>query len=726
MANLRPYQKECIASMEAVLHKHFSQLVHMATGVGKTHVATYFMLNNFRGKRVLWLAHTRELIHQARNTCVSLDRSMNSRVMYEGRMVPNTGIVQGARNSTNARWVYATMQTVARKERLRLILAHGAPDLIVIDEAHHATCGSLQDNILKTIVYYKICGDFDEAWKRAAEDEDTVLNLMKKVDVPDMHVVGLTATPKRADRKALHQVFDVVSYRYTLVEAIKDGYLKPFTAVHAQSGIDLRDVPISPSTGDFVESDLLEVLEANNWVELVSQIWMEKAKGRKTVVFMPSVNMSREFAIRMNQMGFKTGHIDFKYCIDSNGKTQKDLGISYWEHRANIIQSFRDEGDDSTMLLCGFNALLEGFDSAASAAIWARMTTSDTLLTQAVGRILRTHPGVARQLYKDEQWYITFDNGDRRVFPEKEVPFDTNALVIDLVGTEASLLVTADIFGNMATPAKKEIEEEEQQGEDEETTDLHDPEDLKEVEQELLFKTHRGYYDADGRVYTYTSLYASSTAHWYVHADYTQSVRLDHGLGLFIHPPYKAVVAQCRSRIQKREAALAAGVGDDELLSQQITDYYDLINLFSQHSLWRVYAPTRDRGKNDKGYDVVDELWHSKDAQPRLLGVYGAMAEAVNRSFPYADQWLSDQGILFNKRKAWHSKRISDGMRKLLTTGDVGRIAREYSIGMPPVEDMRAGVATQLRFHVYAYAQILRTLHNITASKHIDQDIWWE
>jgi superfamily II DNA or RNA helicase len=63
MKTLRPYQAAAIEAIRADLQHHKSTVVVLATGLGKTVIAAKLMAE-WRGN-CLFLAHTRELIHQA-------------------------------------------------------------------------------------------------------------------------------------------------------------------------------------------------------------------------------------------------------------------------------------------------------------------------------------------------------------------------------------------------------------------------------------------------------------------------------------------------------------------------------------------------------------------------------------------------------------------------------------------------------------------------------------
>lgn len=173
---LRPYQSEAIAAIEAGSGR---QLVALPTGSGKTLV--FSELIRRRGGTALILAHRDELLQQAASKLT----------FVAPELALNIGFVQAGRNDVNAPIVVASVQTLAVASRLAQLPQ--VFDVVVVDEAHHAAADSYQ-RILAHIA-----------------DSGTI--------------VGVTATPERADDKDLRNAFDTLSYARSLEEMIREGYL---------------------------------------------------------------------------------------------------------------------------------------------------------------------------------------------------------------------------------------------------------------------------------------------------------------------------------------------------------------------------------------------------------------------------------------------------------------------------------------------------------------------
>ena len=287
---LRPYQVE---AKNAILNEWRSldkTLLVLTTGLGKTIVFTSVIADRVRdGSKALILAHREELLNQAAE-----------------KLLKNTGLLaefeQGNNSSigTDSSVVIASIQTMMQDNRLNQF----RPDefsTIVIDEAHHALSAS----------YQKVLQYFNHA-----------------------KVLGVTATPDRADKKTLAQYFESVAYEYTMREAIRNGYLCPIKALMCPVDIDLTNV--KESHGDYQAGDVGRTLEP--YLEQIADTMAEKCQDRKTVVFLPLVEMSKHFANLLNNRGLK--------AVEVNGEsTDRSEVISDFESgKYNVICN--------SMLLC--------------------------------------------------------------------------------------------------------------------------------------------------------------------------------------------------------------------------------------------------------------------------------------------------------------------------------------------------------------------------------------
>lgn len=330
---LRPYQHEAVAAAQRDLATHRSALLVAATGTGKTVTfAELVRQAKMRGERCLVLAHRDELIQQAVRKLEALG------------MHPEVERAKW-RASAHADCVVASVQTL-RGPRLTKY----APDhfgLIVVDEAHHATAPG----------YRAILDHFDSA-----------------------KVLGVTATPLRADGQALGDVFESVAYRYEIRQAIREGYLVPITARHVVvDGVDLSAV--KTRAGDLAQDQLAKVLETEQAIAGVVVPLLDLAHDRPTVVFGVDVAHAEALAAELNAR--------------RDGCARAVSGNTSDSDRMRLLWEFED---GQFQFLCNCALLTEGWDSPRTACVAiARPTKSWALYVQMVGRGTRPCPETGKR-----------------------------------------------------------------------------------------------------------------------------------------------------------------------------------------------------------------------------------------------------------------------------------------------------------------------------------------
>jgi superfamily II DNA or RNA helicase len=319
------------------MKQHQRQIVVLPTGTGKTVLG--LAIAKHIGKRTLWIAHREELITQPYDTC--------SIVWPEA----SRGIVKAARNEINAQCVFASVQTIQRKNRIKQL---GNFDFVVLDECHHANANS---------------------WKQAAENVGCFTAGGPKL-------LGLTATPERTDNKSLGDIFENIAYVYHLITAVNDGYLVPITYQQRRLNLDLASVK-TRRNGDFDETALDAAMLQAGIVNEICAAVQEHAQ-RKILVFTVSVKQSQEVATKLQSLNILVAEI--------NGETPSEV-------RRARLRRFKS-GDLRCITNC--MVLTEGFDEpTVDCIIMARPTTSKPLYCQAIGRGLRISPGKENCLVVD-------------------------------------------------------------------------------------------------------------------------------------------------------------------------------------------------------------------------------------------------------------------------------------------------------------------------------------
>jgi len=322
----REYQRKSLEELREKLRQGKKRLILVApTGAGKTTMAAMMIENAIKkGKRVLFIAHRRELINQA-----------SARMDNFGL---NHGVIMGddpRRNDSELLQVCSVSTLAVRRKK------EGYPpaDLIIVDECHRTISASYID----------------------------IINSM-----PQAYVIGLTATPFRADGKPLGGIYEDYVISASINELIERGYLvKPRMFIGKSISVENAKI----SRGDYVFNEEME----ENAIKLTGDLiknWNEHAKDRRTIVFCISVQHSIETANKLNDAGIPAAHID---------------GNTPIKEREEILSNLKT-GQIKAVSNC--NVLTEGFDCPpVSCIILARPTKSRGLYIQMAGRGLRTFQG---------------------------------------------------------------------------------------------------------------------------------------------------------------------------------------------------------------------------------------------------------------------------------------------------------------------------------------------
>jgi superfamily II DNA or RNA helicase len=327
--SLRSFQAAAVAEIRgAYMAGHRRVLFVLPTGGGKTYTFVYIAEQAaVRGNRVCILVHRQELVDQS-------SRSLHAIGCNHGIIA--SGYRQDLRHTVQV----ASVQTLARR------LAQLPPDffqLLIVDEAHHATAG---------------------LWSK-------VLAAM-----PRAHVLGVTATPERLDGRGLGEQFD------TLIEGpdagwlTEQGFLVP-ARIFAPPGIDLSGIKrFDTKKGRHDSEDVLRQGQAMGDAVSHYSRTIEPHHNGTAIAFCVSVAHAEAVAEAFRAQGIAAAMLD----------GSMDRG-----HRRRLIN---DLGAGTLKVLTSCDIVSEGTDiPSVTGAILLRPTDSLGLHLQQVGRVLRPCPG---------------------------------------------------------------------------------------------------------------------------------------------------------------------------------------------------------------------------------------------------------------------------------------------------------------------------------------------
>ena len=321
---LRDYQIEMKAHLAEAWKVHRSVMVQMPTGTGKTHLLASVVsdfVSSGGGGQVWLIAHRRELVAQIEETLSAYGIGKG-----EDRPVRVMSI----------QWLSRHWEEVGVR-----------PELIVIDEAHHALAAS-----------------YAELWER----------------YPDAKKLGMTATPCRLNRRGFTGLFEVLVTSWSVAEFIEKGLLSVFDYVSIRPGSETQRLIDSlekrGADGDYQVREMDAVLNRRPGIERLYQSVRRFATGKKGMVYAISIEHARRIAEYYSERGLKA------VAIDSRTPAAE---------RKRMVEEFRR---GKIEVLVNVDVFSEGFDCPDVEFVQlARPTLSLAKYLQQVGRGLRKSVG---------------------------------------------------------------------------------------------------------------------------------------------------------------------------------------------------------------------------------------------------------------------------------------------------------------------------------------------
>lgn len=221
------------------------------------------------------------------------------------------------------------------------------PDYLLIDEAHHS-------------------------------EADTYQLLFDKY--PNAIKIGFSATPERLDGKGLDNSYQNIIIGKSVRELIDNHvlsdyrYYAPSTSEGLQYSVSSKYLKVRGET--FFKAVKKDSSYQKKIYADILKTWLEKGENKQTILFAPSIAMSKKFAKEFNQNGIKAEHID--------GKMKK-------ADRKETLEAFRK---GQIKVICNVDLISEGFDmSDADCVILTRPTESLAMFMQQAFRAMRYREG---------------------------------------------------------------------------------------------------------------------------------------------------------------------------------------------------------------------------------------------------------------------------------------------------------------------------------------------
>lgn len=258
---IRDYQQKLIDDIRNAFGSgHRRIMSQLATGAGKTVVFAY--ISGYavaKGKRVLILAHTEELVFQA-------SEKLSTLTPY------SVGIVKAGHKPDYT----CPIQVASVLTMVNRLPFHEHFDLIIIDEAHHAPAPT----------YRKIVENY-----------------------PAAKVLGMTATVWRLDKKGFDSDFDTLVQGPSTSWLIDKGYLCDYRIFVPSYSIKTKGLT-SNTAGDYSAHEI-ELLNDMEKVKLgVMENYRQHAYGKQGIVFAYSVELSQQVAALYTLSGIPAVHLD--------------------------------------------------------------------------------------------------------------------------------------------------------------------------------------------------------------------------------------------------------------------------------------------------------------------------------------------------------------------------------------------------------------------------------
>lgn len=347
MTDARDYQARALDKIYADLQVKQNVLLSAVMGAGKTFMSVRLIQRLYKevpGMRFLVLMHKQELCQQF----------FDSFQKFTGLPFTEIGLCCAGLGEKilDRRVTIATIQTF-----VNCMDKYMGAGLIVVDEAHRIDING------------------DTQYKQAFD--------YLRMQRPNCRILGITATPARLGHGYIYghlckpgniNLFDEISHKITYEELRKSGHLVPLKGVVANHETLETDLAGVSTNGDYVLDQLGEIMSREIHLETAVEAIDQYCAGyRRVCVFCCTIDHAEKLHELLG---------DRSTIVHSRlSPLDRSVNMQLWESGRRPIMT-------------SVNILTEGFDMPVlDCLVFARPTLSSSLFLQAVGRVLRTHPG---------------------------------------------------------------------------------------------------------------------------------------------------------------------------------------------------------------------------------------------------------------------------------------------------------------------------------------------
>jgi type I restriction enzyme, R subunit len=407
---LRPYQKKAIYALQTAVANGLDRfLFEMATGTGKTLTAAAVIklfLRTGNAQRVLFLVDRLELEDQAKKAFVKALANDYKTVVYK----------ENRDEWRRAEIVVTTVQSLLFNNKYQQLFSPTDFDLVISDEAHRSIGGNARA-VFDYFIGYKLGltatpRDYLKRFERAKPN---------------------TRDPREFERRLLLDTYRTFgcedgqpTYRYSLLDGVKDGFLLSPTVVDARTGIttellseqgfavEFKDDEGEDQEETYKHRDFEKRFFAGATNQLFCKTFLENAyrdpiSGEigKSIIFSVSQNHAANLAQILNLMADKMFpgkyQSDFAVQVTSEIPGAQQFTINFTNNKLLGSANFLDSYKTSKARVCvTVGMMTTGYDCPDILNLGLfRPIFSPTDFIQIKGRGTRKH-NFLQQLFDDD------------------------------------------------------------------------------------------------------------------------------------------------------------------------------------------------------------------------------------------------------------------------------------------------------------------------------------